>query len=246
MKPKLYPILALSLISIASSGFTREWTDTKGRSMQADFVRTESSAKGTEVVFKMVSGMHTRVLLTNLSEADQQAVAELYKTSLPAPIVAAELTKTDFELTITKDLVVSKGSRTKRITQAELSPKKYYAIYYSAHWCPPCRGFTPKLVDFYNKASRKYDNFEIIFVSSDRSEDAMADYMKEADMPWLALDYDKKKASKALTKYAGGGIPCLVLVDNDGNVLSDSYVNGKYVGPTTVMNELEKRLKNDS
>jgi nucleoredoxin len=246
MKNKSHYILALSLICIASSSLAREWTDSKGRSMQADFVRTESSAKGTEVVFKMDSGMHTRVLLTNLSEADQQAIAELKTKSLPAATVAPEVTKTDFELTITKDLVVSKGSRTKRVNQAELASKDYYAIYYSAHWCPPCRGFTPKLVDFYNKASRKHDHFEIIFVSSDRSEKDMAGYMKEADMPWLALGFDKKKTSKALTKFAGDGIPCLVLVDSDGNVLSDSYVNGKYVGPTTVMNDLEERLKNDS
>lgn len=161
-------------------------------------------------------------------------------------LVEASAPKTEFELTITKNLVESKGSRTKRIAQDELAPKDYYAIYYSAHWCPPCRGFTPKLVDFYEKASRKHDNFEIIFVSSDRSEEAMADYMNEANMPWLALDYDQKKKSKALTKYAGGGIPCLVLVDQDGNVLSDSYVNGKYVGPMKVMNDLKERLENGS
>jgi nucleoredoxin len=101
-------------------------------------------------------------------------------------------------------------------------------------------------VDFYEKASRKHDNFEIIFVSSDRSEDAMADYMNEANMPWLALDYDQKKKSTTLTKYGGGGIPCLVLVDKDGNVLSDSYVNGKYVGPTKVMNDLKQRLESGS
>ena len=25
---------------------------------------------------------------------------------------------------------------------------KTIGVYFSAHWCPPCRGFTPKLVDF--------------------------------------------------------------------------------------------------
>jgi thiol-disulfide isomerase/thioredoxin len=25
---------------------------------------------------------------------------------------------------------------------------KTIGIYFSAHWCPPCRGFTPKLVEF--------------------------------------------------------------------------------------------------
>jgi nucleoredoxin len=214
--------------------------------MSAEYVRTESSNAGTEVVFKMDNGIHTRVALTDLSETDQQLITELGTKSAPVATVTPEVAKTDFELTITKDLVESKGSRTKRVNPAELAPKDYYAIYYSAHWCPPCRGFTPKLVAFYNKASKKHDNFEIIFVSSDRSEQDMAGYMEEADMPWLALDYDQKKKSKELTKYAGGGIPCLVLVDSDGKVLSDSYVNGKYVGPTKVMHDLEERLENGS
>lgn len=246
MKNKSLTALALSLICIVSNAQAREWTDATGRSMQADFVRTESSANGTEVVFKLNNGMHTRVALTKLSEADQKTIAELETTSQPEAAATQEVTKTKFEQTITKNLVISKGSRTKRVNPSELAPKQYYAIYYSAHWCPPCRTFTPKLVEFYNEASQKHDNFEIIFVSSDRSEKDMAGYMEEAEMPWLALDFDKKKTSKELTKYAGNGIPCLVLVDSDGNVLSDSYVNGKYVGPTTVMNDLQKRLDNES
>ena len=28
---------------------------------------------------------------------------------------------------------------------------KVFAIYFSAHWCPPCRGFTPKLAEWYTK-----------------------------------------------------------------------------------------------
>ena len=211
--------------------------------MDAEFVKTAESSKGTEVVFRKADGMHYRVPLANLSQADQQFINELTPATETENTAAPVAQKTEFELSITKDLVKSSGSRTKRVNQDELAPKEYYAIYYSAHWCPPCRGFTPKLVDFYNKASKKHDNFEVIFVSSDRSEKDMAGYMKEADMPWLALDFDKKKKSKDLTKFAGGGIPCLVLVDSDGNVLADSYVNGKYVGPTTVMNDLEKRLK---
>jgi nucleoredoxin len=30
-----------------------------------------------------------------------------------------------------------------------LSSKKLVAFYFSAHWCPPCRGFTPVLKKFY-------------------------------------------------------------------------------------------------
>ncbi|KAJ9591496.1 hypothetical protein L9F63_001982, partial [Diploptera punctata] len=42
-------------------------------------------------------------------------------------------------------------------------------IYFSAHWCPPCKAFTPQLIDTYSKVRGKGNDFEVIFVSSDRS-----------------------------------------------------------------------------
>jgi nucleoredoxin len=34
---------------------------------------------------------------------------------------------------------------------ATLSEKEVVGLYFSAHWCPPCRGFTPKLADAYKE-----------------------------------------------------------------------------------------------
>ena len=31
-----------------------------------------------------------------------------------------------------------------------LAEKKVLAFYFSAHWCPPCRLFTPVLAEFYS------------------------------------------------------------------------------------------------
>lgn len=66
---------------------------------------------------------------------------------------------------------------------------KVIGIYFSADWCPPCKGFTPKLVDFYNKlkASEQNFKFEIVFVSWDKDENAFRDYF--STMPWLALPF---------------------------------------------------------
>ena len=147
--------------------------------------------------------------------------------------------KTDFEQSITRNLVRLQDDKLKRVPADSIGTKDYYAIYYSAHWCPPCRKFTPKLVDFYNEAIGHHDNIEVIFVSSDQNEDKMEAYMKKAGMRWLALDFDKKdnKSSKKLTGYVGRGIPHLVVVDKNGKVLLDSVVDGEYVGPYKVLED---------
>jgi thiol-disulfide isomerase/thioredoxin len=36
-----------------------------------------------------------------------------------------------------------------RIRNTTLQDRKIIAYYFSAHWCPPCRLFTPVLADFY-------------------------------------------------------------------------------------------------
>ncbi|RBP46120.1 thiol-disulfide isomerase/thioredoxin [Roseimicrobium gellanilyticum] len=144
-------------------------------------------------------------------------------------------------------LVKSKGKNVETFDAAALKDAKYVAIYYSASWCGPCRAFTPDLVKWYKRNKSKNPHFELIFVSSDRSAKDMAEYMKADDMEWPALAFDKKKdsASSAVTKYSGRGIPCLVLIDETGKVLSDSYVDGNYVGPRKVLEDIEKTLKDN-
>ena len=120
----------------------------------------------------------------------------------------------------------------------ELAPKQIYGLYFSAHWCGPCRKFTPQLVAYYNQIARDHPEFEIIFVSADKSANDMAIYMRESGMPWPAIEYSKLANVPTLQKYAGRGIPDLVIVDASGKVLADSYVSGKYVGPARVLDDL--------
>ena len=44
---------------------------------------------------------------------------------------------------------------------------KLVGLYFSAHWCPPCRRFTPRLVDFRDRLGKE-SPLEIVFVSCDR------------------------------------------------------------------------------
>jgi nucleoredoxin len=142
--------------------------------------------------------------------------------------------------TLKNDLVVLDGKKVRRFDDGKLASAKYVAVYYSAHWCPPCRAFTPDLVKWYEKTKAEHPEFELVFVSSDEDEKAMEKYMAEAKMPWPALRYGKKAQNKSLTVHGGAGIPCLVLLDADGKVLSNSFVDGKYVGPRKVLEDMDQ------
>lgn len=50
-----------------------------------------------------------------------------------------------------KNLVKADGSKVDADTV--LGTKKVICFYFSAHWCPPCRAFTPVLKDFYEVRS---------------------------------------------------------------------------------------------
>ncbi|CAF1486788.1 unnamed protein product [Rotaria sp. Silwood1] len=108
----------------------------------------------------------------------------------------------------------------------DLNDAKYkdmvIGLYFSAHWCCPCRDFTPKLIEFY-KSYGKEKKFEIIFISSDDDDESFNRYYEE--MPWLTLAFkaaDKKEEIKE--KFKAFSIPRLILLDgNSGDtVCSDA------------------------
>ena len=50
-------------------------------------------------------------------------------------------------------------------TSQVLAGKGNVGIYFSAHWCPPCRGFTPKLAEWYTANAEKLHEVEVVFAS---------------------------------------------------------------------------------
>lgn len=93
---------------------------------------------------------------------------------------------------------------------------KYIAIYFSAKWCGPCKQFTPKLVDFYNKVDK--NNFELLFISLDKNLNEFNMYFNE--MPWLSIPFDKNNSESLSEMFNIDGIPTLQLYDNYGNLIS--------------------------
>jgi nucleoredoxin len=137
------------------------------------------------------------------------------------------------------DLISLRSGALGHFDDEALEKKKLIALYFSAHWCAPCRKFTPELVDYYNRVATQHPEFEIVFFSFDKSQFAMETYMREANMPWPAIDFPKLGGKEAIRKYAGKGIPCLVLVDATGTVISNTYSGAQYFGPAKVLGDLD-------
>merc|ERR1712137_512795 len=95
---------------------------------------------------------------------------------------------------------------------------KILGLYFSAHWCPPCRAFTPQLADFYRNLKAQRDDFEIIFVSSDKTEEERA---YSSSMPWLSIAFERRDLKGALGQAFGvNGIPTLVWLSATGQVIT--------------------------
>jgi len=106
------------------------------------------------------------------------------------------------------------------VKTADVLQDKYVALYFSAHWCGPCRGFTPRLAEQYEKIVNDLGkDWEVVFCSSDQNDSAFQSYYKE--MPWLALPYSKRELKEKLSnKYGVRGIPTLVLLNKEAELIT--------------------------
>ena len=108
-------------------------------------------------------------------------------------------------------------------TQEALESKKVFVFYFSAHWCPPCRQFTPLLAQAYRQSRQPSSGgcVEVIFVSRDRSEAEMTSYMRDSHADWLAIPYNSPGVQALVTHFGVRGIPALKVVGKDGSVISE-------------------------
>lgn len=113
---------------------------------------------------------------------------------------------------------------------------KIVGLYFSAAYCPSCTIFTPKLQSIY-PLLREHD-IEIIFVASDKTEEAFDAY--HADHPWPAIDYDDEIRSELRKLYDIKTIPALVFLDQEGNVVEASGRNlvANSENPMSIINGL--------
>jgi len=130
-------------------------------------------------------------------------------------------------------IVGDKTAANKTVEYSSLKDK-YLMLYFSAHWCPPCKEFTPILSEAYTKLKSERDDFELVFVSSDRDKSAFNDYFKE--MTFCALPFEHRDTKADLSKkYEVQGIPKLIMLGpvTDGETGKRELINGSLNGVIT-------------
>jgi tetratricopeptide (TPR) repeat protein len=135
-------------------------------------------------------------------------------------------TKHDFALApeASKHLRNLFGEKLRNADQQELSinvlTDKKIGIYFAAQGNASCSFFSPKLVTFHQELTEERKTFEIVFVSADRDESSMYEFMRKMRMPWPALPYESEKKKELAHKYGVKNIPALVIINPNGEVIT--------------------------
>lgn len=104
-------------------------------------------------------------------------------------------------------------------TETALAGKKFVGAYFSAHWCPPCRAFTPFLGALYEDMIEEHPDFELIFISSDRDQPSFDEYYGE--IPFAAMPFANREQQRRLSeKFGIRGIPSLLFFNENGDLLT--------------------------
>ena len=92
---------------------------------------------------------------------------------------------------------------------------KVVVVDFWATWCGPCRAAMPELQDLYRK--HHATGLEVIGVSLDHDEDALAEYLSNNELPWTHITGES--ATELAQKYNVAGIPAMLLVDQSGKIV---------------------------
>lgn len=142
------------------------------------------------------------------------------------------------------DLVHFERNELRKLDDNAIAEKKLYLYFVSSNSAAPARKFTPALVAFYNRIAPLHPEFETIFFSHDSSPYNMENYMRQAEMPWPAVVFERVAVKLPVQKNVLA-LPLLILVTGDARILYSS-TGVQNVDPTKVIADLDKILATSS
>ena len=94
---------------------------------------------------------------------------------------------------------------------------KTVLLYFTASWCPPCRRFSPALVELYEaEKARGGDGLEVVMVPWDHAEGALRAYAAAHKMRWLSVPWARRELSDELSlRYDVRSVPTLIVLEMD-------------------------------
>lgn len=167
----------------------------------------------------VIIGPDGKTLNPNVAEAIEDHGVDAYPftpekfVELDEILKAREAAQTLESVLVSEDRGFVIGKDGVQIPVSELKGK-VVLLYFSAHWCPPCRAFLPKLVDAYQEIKEKGNALEVVFISSDKDQASFDEFF--GGMPWLALPFGDSRKKFLSRKFKVTGIPKLVAIGSSG------------------------------
>ena len=98
---------------------------------------------------------------------------------------------------------------------------KVVLVDFWATWCGPCVAEIPNVLEQYEKYHK--DGFEVVGISLDQEREALEKFVTEQKLPWPILFEEPKGDGwqhPLATFYGISGIPTVILIGRDGNVIT--------------------------
>lgn len=186
----------------------------------------------------------TRMSLDRMDDVGLARIADYLAARSAAP-QAWSASTSKVAKSIKGTLQVLKDGKLVKFDPGTRAEPEVYLAYFGAGWCGPCRRFSPRLVEAYAQLKKiAPDYFEVIFISSDRDSDEQLGYVSDVHMPWPVLRYSSLGRAAPLEQWTASGIPSLVAVTRDGDLLYHSYApDNSYLGPDTVLKQFTELMK---
>jgi thiol-disulfide isomerase/thioredoxin len=156
----------------------------------------------------------------------------------PFPSVSSANTPPTSELPFLRQLTSLVDSDTWQAvdTNHALTSKKFVLLYFSAGWCPPCRAFSQILSPW---AKQHADDVAVVFVSHDRSEQDMIDYVSHKG--FLCVPYADRARQELPQMLRIAMLPTLVVLDaKTGQYVTDWGVSAIRKNPDACISDWQR------
>lgn len=122
-----------------------------------------------------------------------------------------------FETILGKDLWKTSEKLDKIVTLPlveALGDKEFVILYFGGQWSSICTTFTPLLINFYKQANASKHILEVVYVSSDQSQEEFNEHFDK--MPWTTMVCDTPELLKGkndlIPLFKAFRVPCLIVL----------------------------------